>query len=278
MDLMATTKKLDWPVITILTTVHAIAALAFVVPPTTAAIVLMIVFFFLSGFGITIGFHRLLSHHAFECSPLQRRVWATLGTMALQGGPVFWVGLHRKHHQFGDKDGDPHSPRHHLLEGHMLWMTRLESKSAAVLTALNAKDLRELSKDRYIRYLDPGFGPLVPWLVTIGVCALVAGLPGVIWGGFLRTVLAWHATWLVNSVGHRFGKRPHATRDQSRNVWWLAPVAFGDQWHNNHHARPAAAVLTERWWQLDISGLIILGLERIGLVRNVVRWKAAVRS
>jgi stearoyl-CoA desaturase (delta-9 desaturase) len=119
-----------------------------------------------SGFGITIGFHRLLSHHAFECSPFQRRLWATLGTSALQGGPVFWVGLPRKHHQFGDKDGDPHSPRHHLLEGHMLWMTRLDSKSAAVLAGLNAKDLRELSKDRYIRYLDPGFGPLLALMLA----------------------------------------------------------------------------------------------------------------
>jgi len=267
----AAASKIDWPVVAILAIVHGGALAALAVRPTKAALALMVVFYFLAGFGITIGFHRFLSHRCFDCARWLRCTWATLGTLALQGGPVFWVGLHRRHHQFGDRDGDPHSPRHSLLEGHMLWMTRVETKGGAVLSALTARDLRAMGRDPYMKWLDRGFGPLVPWLLSVGVCYLVAGVPGVVWGGFVRTLLAWHSTWLVNSVGHRWGERPHETRDTSRNVWWLAPIALGDQWHNNHHANPRSAVLTEAWWQVDPSGAIIVAMERLGLVREVVR-------
>jgi stearoyl-CoA desaturase (delta-9 desaturase) len=263
--------RIDVPVVVILVGLHALCLACLFVAPTVRSLVLFGVFFVLAGFGITVGYHRLLSHRAFECSIWQTRVWATLGTLAVQGGPVFWAGLHRRHHQFSDADGDPHSPRHRFLEGHMLWMTRTETKGGAVLGALNARDLRAIGKDPYMRWLDRGIGPLVPWLVTIAICGLVAGLPGLVWGGFARTVFGWHATWLVNSVGHRWGRRPYDTGDGSRNVWWLAPIAFGDQWHNNHHANPRAAVLTEHWWQLDPSGWLILGLGKLGLARNVRR-------
>ena len=119
--------------------------------------------------------------------------------------------------------------------------------------------------------LDRGFGPLLPWLVSLIVCVLVGGLPGLVWGGFARTVFGWHMTWLVNSVAHRWGKRPHTTGDGSRNVWWLAPVAFGDQWHNNHHAHPRSAIASEAWWQVDPSGMVIVTLEKLGLARSVKR-------
>jgi stearoyl-CoA desaturase (delta-9 desaturase) len=116
--------RIDWPVVAILGVLHALCLACLVVPPTAASLILFGGWFALAGFGITVGYHRLLSHRAFECGVWQKRVWATLGTLALQGGPVFWVGLHRRHHQFSDQDGDPHSPRHRLLEGHMLWMVR----------------------------------------------------------------------------------------------------------------------------------------------------------
>lgn len=267
----ASRDALDYPVIAVLTSVHVAALSALVVPPTGAALALFFVFYLLSGFGITIGFHRLLSHRAFVCGPRLLRVFATLGTVALQGGPVFWAGLHRRHHQRTDRDGDPHSPQESFLDGHMLWMTRRSTKNAAVLAALSHRDLRLLTEDAYIKWLDRGLGPLVPWFVTLGICGLVAGLEGVVWGGFVRTVVGWHSTWLVNSVGHRFGARPHETSDQSRNVWWLSPLAFGDQWHNNHHAQPRRAILTERCWQVDPSGWVIILLEKLGLATSVVR-------
>jgi len=266
-------RRTDWPVVAILVVLHAACLLCIAVPPTAVSLILFGGWFMLAGFGITVGYHRLLSHRAFECGIWHKRVWATLGTLALQGGPVFWVGLHRRHHQFSDRDGDPHSPRHRLLEGHMLWMVRTETKGGAILGALTARDLRAISTDPYMKWLDRGFGPLVPWVITMALCWVIDGVPGLVWGGVARTVFGWHATWLVNSVGHRWGKRPHSTDDSSRNVWWLAPIAFGDQWHNNHHANPRSAVLTEAWWQLDPSGWLILLLGKLGLAQSIRRPK-----
>jgi stearoyl-CoA desaturase (delta-9 desaturase) len=269
-------RGIDWPVLLILVAFHLGLAGCILVPPNAVALVLFASFFVVAGFGITVGFHRLLSHRAFECDPWLMRIWATLGATALQGGPVFWAGLHREHHQFSDHEGDPHSPRERFWEGHILWMTRLETKRAAVLRAWNARDLRAVSRDPYMKWLDRGIGPLLPWLATVAVCVAVAGLPGLVWGGIARTVFAWHMTWLVNSAAHRWGKRAYATSDDSRNAWWLTPVAFGDQWHNNHHANPRAAVLREAWWQVDPSGMIILLFEKVGLARNVQRPKARI--
>jgi stearoyl-CoA desaturase (delta-9 desaturase) len=268
-------RRADWPVVFILVVMHLACAACFFVKPTGTALALFVGWFWLAGFGITIGFHRLLSHRAFECDRWLLRIWATLGTLALQGGPVFWAGLHRQHHQFSDREGDPHSPRERFLEGHILWMTRKETKTGAVLRALSARDLMKVAHDPYMKWLDRAIGPLVPWLVSVAVCYAIAGLPGLVWGGVARTVFGWHATWLVNSVAHRWGGRPHATFDDSRNVWWLAPIAFGDQWHNNHHAHPRAAVAGEAWWQLDPSGAIIVALEKLGLARNVQRARTA---
>jgi len=259
----------DVPAAVVFFGVHAAALAALVVPPTASALALMVGWFTLSGFGITVGFHRLLSHRSFACSRGLERLFATLGTLALQGGPAFWVGLHRRHHKCADRDGDPHTPQERFLDGHMLWVLRKSTKSAAILAALSHRDLRELGRDPYLRRLDLGLGPLVPWAVSLLICGLVAGVPGVIWGGLVRTVIGWHATWLVNSVGHRWGARPHATGDESRNVIWLTPIAFGDQWHNNHHADPRRAVLTERWWQIDPSGWLILLMAWLGLATNV---------
>jgi stearoyl-CoA desaturase (delta-9 desaturase) len=264
-----TRSDIDLPVAFVFFGVHLAALTAFVVPPTAKALVLLLAWFAVSGFGITVGFHRLLSHQAFACGVGLKRVFATMGTLALQGGPAFWVGLHRRHHRCADRDGDPHSPRERFLEGHMLWMLRRSTKNAAVLAALTFRDLRELGRDPYMRWLDRGVGPLLPWLASILVCGLVAGVEGVVWGGLVRTAVGWHATWLVNSVGHRWGAQPHATNDDSRNVVWLTPIAFGDQWHNNHHADPRKAVLTERWWQIDPSGWLILLLQHVGLASNV---------
>ena len=262
-------RQLDWPVVIILAAIHAGCLAGLAVAPTPAAIALLVGWFWLAGFGITIGYHRLLSHRAFECGIWQTRVWATLGALALQGGPVFWVGLHRRHHQFTDQDGDPHSPRHSFFEGHMGWMARTETKGGAVLGALTARDLRALGRDPYVKWLDRGVGPLLPWAVSVAICGAIAGWPGVVWGGIVRTAIGWHATWLVNSVGHRWGAQPHRTGEGSRNVWWLAPIAFGDQWHNNHHAFPGSAKLGLKHGELDPGWLVLCLLKRLRLVWDI---------
>jgi stearoyl-CoA desaturase (delta-9 desaturase) len=271
-------RRIDWPVLIIIIAGHVAALSCLLVPPTRGAVVLFLVFQGLAGFGVTVGFHRLISHRAFECDLWLKRVWVTLGTMALLGGPVFWAGLHRGHHRFADQEGDPHSPRETFWEGHMLWMARRETKDGAVLASLTARDLRELSRDRYVRWLDRGFGPLVPWAISLGICFAIGGLPGLVWGGFARTLYVWHSTWLVNSAGHVWGDRPHATPDGSRNVWWLMPIALGEMWHNNHHASPRSAVFGEKWWQIDPSGMLIVFFEKLGLHRDVHRRKAGSPS
>jgi stearoyl-CoA desaturase (delta-9 desaturase) len=265
-------KRFDFPVLAILVVVHAAGLSCIFVRPTWTAFALFVVFTACAGFGITIGFHRFLAHRSFECSRTVERIWCTLGTLALQGGPMFWAGLHRRHHQFSDREGDPHSPRHTLLEGHMLWMARRGTKDGAVLASLASNDLRTLSRDGYVKWLDRGIGPLVPWALSLGICYAIGGYPGLVWGGFARTLYVWHTTWIVNSAGHRWGARPYDTRDSSRNSWWL-PMALGDQWHNNHHADPRRALLKERWWQLDPSGFVIVFFEKLGLHKNVIRKK-----
>ncbi|MEZ4241578.1 MAG: acyl-CoA desaturase [Myxococcota bacterium] len=139
--------------------VHAAALSALLVAPTTAALALLLGWFALAGFGITVGYHRLLSHASFRCGRWTRRGFALLGALALQGGPAFWVGLHRRHHADADREGDPHSPHHGLLEGHMLWMLRRSTKNAAVLAALSYRDLREIGRDPLMPVARSGRGP-----------------------------------------------------------------------------------------------------------------------
>lgn len=264
--------RLNWVNITVFSLLHLAAFAAFFVRPTWTSLALFVIFYLLTGFGITIGFHRLLAHRGFECSKFLVRLWAFLGTAALQGGPVWWVGLHRKHHAASDRDEDPHSPKDSFFYGHMGWMLVRSSLSRHRILA------RDLASDRFVNWLDRGMGgfsPLLPWLLTMVICFAVDGWAGVIWGGVLRTLWVWHATWCVNSVCHRWGSRPHDTRENSGNVWWVGLWALGEGWHNNHHAHPKAAIHNYHWWEIDPSAYLILGMEKIGLVRKIVQSNKA---
>jgi stearoyl-CoA desaturase (delta-9 desaturase) len=256
----------NWITISALTIIHLAGVSAFFFRPSLTDIALFFTFYLLTGFGITIGFHRLLSHRGFECSPWLTRLFAFLGTAALQGGPIWWSGLHRKHHAATDRDGDPHSPvLGTFFHSHMGWMLKRAKLSRHAALA------RDLAEDPYIAWLDRGINAAAPWLLTVGVCYLVGGWTGVVWGGVVRTIWVWHATWCVNSVCHIWGRRPHPTRDKSGNVWWVGLWALGEGWHNNHHAHPRAAIHTHHWWEIDPSAYVLMALERVGLIRNVVR-------
>lgn len=258
--------RLDWIKITFIGSMHLAAATAFFFAPRLTDFILFFIFYLVSGFGITVGYHRLLTHRGFECSRFLRRFWALLGMAALQGGPVEWVGVHRRHHQASDRDGDPHSPRLSFFHGHIGWMLK---KSKGFQPTVLARDLME---DKFLAVLNGGVAQLLPWLATIGICWLIGGWKGVVWGGVLRTVFVWHVTWSVNSVCHRWGSRPHQTRENSRNQWVVGLLALGEGWHNNHHYDPKAALHTEHWWQIDFSGYIIWTMEKLGVVRKVVRF------
>jgi stearoyl-CoA desaturase (delta-9 desaturase) len=186
----------------------------------------------------------------------------------LQGGPARWARIHRRHHQMTDKPGDPHTPLRGFLHAHVGWVLSRDDEEGSDYRIL-VPDVS--GQDTWLRMLDYRLMFIFPWVLTAVVCYAVAGWRGVLWGGVIRTILLWHFTWCINSVCHVWGRRPNATKDESRNVWWLGLLTLGEGWHNNHHARPASALHGWRWYQVDISGYVIRLLERTGIIWKVIR-------
>ena len=237
----------------------------------------------ITGLGITIGFHRHLTHRAFKTHHWLRGLLAILGSAAIEGPVISWVADHRKHHAFADVDGDPHSPHvdhgggwdgalRGLFHAHMGWLfihTQRGNK---------ARFTPDLLADPVISWVDRTFiywailGLLVPfaagWLIG---GTLLAAFTGLLWGGLVRVFVLHHFTYSINSLCHVFGRRDFETTDQSRNLALIALPTLGEAWHNNHHAFPTSAVHGLGRWQLDVSALVIRGLERAGLVWDVVR-------
>ena len=239
-------------------------------------------FYVLTGYGVTLGFHRLLTHKAFETRPSIRNSLAVLGSMAVEGPVIHWVADHRKHHAFTDVEGDPHSPHvehsgglRGLWHAHAGWLT-LEQGTAS--PRRYAKDLVE---DRTMRRISDAFGWLV--LLSLGLPAalgfilhgftLAGLLTGLLWGGLVRIFFVHHVTWSINSVCHFAGRRRFDVDDHSTNVVWLALPSFGESWHHNHHAFPRSADhgLSGVERALDPSAWAVAALERAGLAWNVVR-------
>ncbi len=221
--------------------------------------------YILTAFGVTIGYHRMLTHRGFDAPPLVRGFFLAAGAMALQGPPTDWGATHVKHHAKADQDGDPHSPVEGFFHAHLGWLFR----DRMVRGGVWAKPFRE---DRVVRFVDRTEGV---WIVLgFLIPFLLGGWTGLLWGGAVRVFLLHHVTWSVNSVCHTFGARPYETKDQSRNEPVVGILALGEGWHNNHHASPRSAIHGHKWWQLDPSGYMILTLEKLGLARNVVRAPA----
>jgi stearoyl-CoA desaturase (Delta-9 desaturase) len=243
-------------------------------------IALLCAFYFATALGVTVGFHRLLTHRAFETHPPIERGFAVLGSMSVQGAVLDWVADHRTHHAHPDEEGDPHSP--HLGDGHGLgglwhahvgWLTQTQGQAD---WKQYARDLYEDPKMRALSKRFPlwvGLSLLLPALAGLALhgFALQGFVRGLIWGGLVRIFLVHHVTWSVNSVCHFFGRRRFTTSDRSTNVGWLAIPSLGESWHHNHHAFPRSAIHGLRWFELDLSGLIIGLMEKLGLAWNVVR-------
>ena len=237
-------------------------------------------FYLLTAAGVTVGFHRLLTHRAFQTYPGIERVFAILGSLSVQGSVLDWVADHRKHHAHTDAEGDPHSPHvghgsgiAGLWHAHTGWLTKTQGQAD---WKRYAADLYEDRKMRRIGRRFPMFVGLSLLLPTAAGFVLhdftVQGaIRGYIWGGLVRIFLVHHVTWSVNSVCHFFGRRRFDVDDRSTNVAWLALPSLGESWHHNHHAFPRSAQHGLRWWELDASAVIITGLERLGLAWNVVR-------
>jgi stearoyl-CoA desaturase (delta-9 desaturase) len=237
----------------------------------------------LTGLGVTVGFHRLLTHRSFKTGPVVRGVLAAIGSAAIEGPVISWVADHRKHHAFSDEPGDPHSPHvghgvgwtgalRGLFHAHLGWLFIHTERGSKQRFA------RDLIKDPVVSMVDRTFllwavlGLAVPFAVGYALGGtLAAGLTALLWGGAVRVFLVHHVTYSINSVCHVFGRRRFATTDESRNVFWLALPTMGESWHNNHHAFPTSAAHGLRRGELDPSAAVIRLLERLGLAWDVVR-------
>ena len=244
---------------------------------------ILAVMYLLTALGITIGYHRLLTHRAFQTPKWLEYTFAVLGSMAVQGPVIAWVADHRKHHANTDVEGDPHSPHvghdggvRGVLQG--LWHAHVGWLLVEQGRADWKRYAPDLYEDRGMRWISRHFVALVVLGLVLPAAAgflltgtLAGAATAFLWGGLVRVFFVHHITWSVNSVCHFLGTRRFDVEDHSTNVFWLALPSLGESWLHNHHAFPRSAVHGLRWWELDVSSFVIRGLERVGLARNVVR-------
>ncbi len=243
--------------------IGAVAALFYV---DVGAILTAVVLWIMAGMlGIGMGYHRLLTHRSYKTYKPIEYFLTICGTLALEGGPIFWVATHRIHHQKSDQEGDPHTPREGTFWAHMGWILMGQGlhHDAAVL----AKYTPDLSKDRFHVWLS-NWHWVTNVVVGFGLLAY-GGIPYVLWGIFFRTTVGLHATWLVNSATHLWGSRRFKTRDDSTNNWWVALLTFGEGWHINHHAHPTSARHGLAWYELDQNWIGIRTLQLLGLAWDI---------
>jgi len=286
--------KIIWSTAIVLTAMHLVGLLAFM--PwffawlfTWSGLVLAILGHFVFGMlGVTIGYHRLLTHHGFTCPKWLGHSLAILGMCNLQDSPARWVAVHRMHHRHSDQQADPHSPLVSFLWGHVGWV--VYRHKIFDRTIHYAPYVGDLLRDPFYLRLERNNGWLLVFLAHAAAITAAGAVVGyfsggasealryaaswAVWAVAVRTVLVLHGTWSVNSLAHMFGYRNYATRDASTNNWLVALFTHGEGWHNNHHADPQAASHGHRWWELDMSWWVISLLEGLGLAKNVVRPKA----
>jgi stearoyl-CoA desaturase (delta-9 desaturase) len=244
---------------------HVQAVAAFFTFSWTNLIVASVLYWMAIGLGISMGYHRLLTHRGFKTQKLFEYFLAVCGTLNLEGGPIFWVATHRLHHQHADQPLDPHTPRVSGFWAHMGWVLFGEARHND--TTMLARYAPDLARVPFYRWLTTCHW--VP-LTALGFALLaIGGWPLVNWAIFLRVVVGLHATWLVNSATHLWGRRRFETRDDSKNSWWVALLTFGEGWHNNHHAYPTSSRHGLAWYELDLTWIELKFLRAVGLVWDV---------
>ncbi|WP_107668486.1 acyl-CoA desaturase [Cyanothece sp. BG0011] len=254
----------DWTIIIYMASIHLVALLAFL--PSNFSWQAVGVAFFLywvtGALGITLGFHRLVSHRSFQAPKWLEYILVLFGTLACQGGPIQWVGLHRIHHKYSDTEPDPHDSNRGFWWSHLGWM--LHHIPADNDVPRYTQDIKE---DPFYNFCQTF---MIPIQIVLGLILYsLGGWPFVIWGIFVRLVMVFHFTWFVNSATHKFGYQSHESNDNSRNCWWVALLTFGEGWHNNHHAYQYSARHGLAWWEIDITWMTIRVLQFLGLAKNV---------
>ena len=239
---------------------HLVCLTLFFVSPDWLSLTLCGVLYLTRIFGITAGYHRYFSHRSFKTSRVFQFVLAWLGCASMQKGPLWWAANHREHHRHTDTPEDPHSPVvRSFWWSHIGWILDGDHD------ATNWADVRDWSRYPELRWLN--HLQWIPGILLAGLCWLIDGWSGVVWGFLLSTILLFHATFAVNSVCHLWGSRRYATADASRNNWWVALLTLGEGWHNNHHHYQSSAKQGFFWWEIDVSYYLIrvLGFHGIGL-------------
>jgi len=269
--------RLNWITATFMALFHigAIAALFCFSWKNLAAFIIM--YFFAINVGIGMSYHRLLTHRGYRVPKWLEYLITACGTMALEGGPIFWVATHRVHHQNSDHEGDPHTPREGAWWSHAGWI--LSGRALHSETALLSRYAPDLTRDRIHVWLSN-----YHWLpltlsgiaqLAIGAAlaptghALIGAISMLLWGTFLRVTIGLHATWLVNSATHLYGRRRFQTKDDSRNSWWVALLTGGEGWHNNHHAHPVSARHGLAWYEIDVNYYGIWLLSKLRLAKKI---------
>lgn len=266
----------DRPVLGFVILIHAVPLALCLFFFSWAGLGLLGALYLLTGLGVTVGYHRKLTHQSFKSPVWVDHLLAVLGLLSGEGPPIFWVAHHRKHHRFSDAEGDPHSPREGLLWAHMLWLLPRQNKLK--LAALYKKWAPDLVRNPFYASLETTY---LYWHGGLLLALLAAGwifggwtlaVSFVAYGFFLRTLLVLHATWMVNSLSHRWGYQSYATKDESRNNALVGLLAHGEGWHNNHHHCQASVNHGHHWWEFDFSFLAILFVALLSWPLAWVGW------
>jgi fatty-acid desaturase len=256
---------INWPTTIFMVIFHVCALMALFMFDWKALLVTILLWWISGSLGVGMGFHRLLTHRGYKTPKAVEYFLTLCGTVALEGGPIYWVVTHRIHHANTDAPGDPHTPRDGRWWSHMGWI--LTGTAQKYDKAVLERYAPDLMKNRFHVWLNR-----VYWLplVFLGLMLLAfGGWPYLMWAVFFRVTFGLHATWLVNSVTHMWGQRRFETRDDSTNSWWVALLTFGEGWHNNHHAHPRAARHGLKWYEIDVNWYGIRTLQLLGLAKSI---------
>ena len=266
-DAVATFNRqgMNWFTTLVLVFIHIGAVAALFVFSWKAFFLTVFFYWVATGLGISMGYHRLHTHRSYRVPLWLEYFFALCGSLTLEGGPIFWVAVHRIHHQKSDLPGDPHSPRDGAWWSHVGWILFGETNHNN--TRMMSKYAPDLAKHRFYVWLNDYHW--VPITVLAILVLAIGGWQMVLWTMFFRVVFGLHATWLVNSATHMWGARRFATRDDSRNNWWVALISFGEGWHNNHHAHPTSARHGLAWYEFDPSWILIKVLKGLGVARAI---------
>jgi stearoyl-CoA desaturase (delta-9 desaturase) len=271
-------QKLNWLTTIVLILLHIGAVAALFMFSWRIVLATVFLYYVTIGLGISMGYHRLHTHRSYRVPRALEYFFAVCGSLTLEGGPIFWVAIHRIHHQKSDQPGDPHSPRDGAWWAHVGWIIFGEANHNN--TRLLSKYAPDLAKDPFYVWLNNYHW--VPLAVLGILLAALGGLPLFLWGICVRIVVGLHATWLVNSATHLWGRRRFETRDDSRNNWWVALLTFGEGWHNNHHAHPTSARHGLAWYEFDPSWILLKVLRFAGIAKSIkiasIRAESAARE